>query len=192
MTPKGLTALREASQLSVEISELLRHPGSTRRLEFTEEVPGLALDIGRVSPVLAFDLLLESLVEGVLVGGTVRGSFVLECIRCLKEFEAPFALELSEVMAYPGQPGAEEGYEIAGDHAHLEPVVRDAVLLAMPSNPIHAEGCRGLCLICGADRNVVDCGHETERVDLRWSPLQKLKQRLGASSLAAPDRTSKE
>jgi uncharacterized protein len=179
MTSKGLNALREVSKLSVEVSELLRNPGTTKRLEFSEEVGGLALDIGRVDPALTFDLLLESLVEGVLVGGTVRGSYMLECIRCLEEFEQPFAIELSEILAYPGQPGAEEGYEITGDHAHLEPVIRDAILLAMPVNPLHGPDCKGLCPVCGADRNVVDCGHGSERVDLRWAPLERLKERMG-------------
>lgn len=180
MTSKGLNALREVSKLSVEVSELLRNPGTSKRLEFSEEVDGLALDIGRAEPLLAFDLGLESLVEGILVGGTVRGSYVLECIRCLREFRRPFALELSEILAYPGQPVAEEGYEITGDHADLEPVVRDAILLAIPFNPLHASDCRGLCPVCGADRNTVDCGHGSERVDLRWEPLEQLKERMGA------------
>ncbi|MGH2726345.1 MAG: YceD family protein [Actinomycetota bacterium] len=187
MALEGLSALREGTQLSVEVSELLRDPGTSKRLEFTEEVAGLSLDMGRAGPMLSFDLLLESLVEGILVGGTIRGSFRLECSRCLSEFAAPFTVELSEVMAYQGQPGGEEGYEITGDHAHIEPVVRDAVLLAMPSNPLHAPDCKGLCPECGADRNLVDCGHEPRRADLRWEPLGTLKERL-----AEPGRTPYE
>jgi DUF177 domain-containing protein len=193
MTSKGMNALRDVSKLSVEVSELLRNPGTSKRLDFTEEVHGLALDIGRADPALVFELQLESLVEGILVGGRVRGSYVLDCIRCLEEFEQPFAVELNEIMAYPGQPGAEEGYEIAGDHAHLEPVVRDAVLLAMPVHPLHAPDCKGLCPVCGADRNTIDCGHGSERVDLRWEPLEQLKERFEATagSQGAGDRQTK-
>ena len=188
MAPEGLNALREVSQLSVEVSELLRNPGTSKHLEFTEEVPGLALDMGRTDPILSFDLLLESLVEGILVSGKIRGSFVLECIRCLREFDRPFTIELSEVLAYQGQPAAEEGYEIIADHAHLEPVVRDAVLLAMPANPLHAPDCMGLCPICGADRNETDCGHEPRRVDVRWEPLEMLKDRLQGSGKPPSER----
>ncbi|HJR18760.1 MAG TPA: DUF177 domain-containing protein [Actinomycetota bacterium] len=182
MTPKGLNALREVSKLSVDVSELLRDPGTSKRLEFSEDLEGLALDVGRVDPALGFDLVLESLVEGILVRGQVRGSYVLECIRCLRSFEQPLAVELSEVMTYPEQPETEDGYRISGDHADLEPVVRDAVLLAMPVNPLHTPDCKGLCPVCGADRNETDCGHAAERVDLRWEPLEQLKQRLGTSS----------
>jgi uncharacterized protein len=178
MVPEGLNALREASQLSVEISELLTKPGSSRRLEFSEEVPGLGLDVGRVRPLMHFELRLDSLVEGVLVAGTVGGAYAFECIRCLRPFEEPFEVGLGEVLAYEGQPGAEEEYQITDDHAHLEPVIRDAVMLAMPLNPLCRPDCKGLCPVCGADLNVTDCGHKAQRTDLRWEPLARLRERF--------------
>jgi len=178
MASEGLTALREGSQLSVEISELLHKPGTSKRLEFSEEVPGLGLDVGRVQPLLDFDLRMDSLVEGILVSGQVRGSYAFECIRCLRDFEQPFSVELGEVLAYEGQEGAEEGYQISADHAHLEPVVRDAVVLEMPLHPLCRPDCKGLCPVCGSDLNNVDCGHKTERTDLRWEPLAQLRERF--------------
>ena len=173
-----MTALREASQLSVEVSELLRQPGTSRRLEFTEEVPGLGLEMGRVRPGMDFDLELSSLVERILVSGRVRGVYQLECIRCLNEFDRPFALELGEVLAYEDHQGTEEDYRVEGDHAFLEPVVRDAVMLAMPINPLCRPDCKGLCPVCGADRNASDCGHNNTRTDLRWEPLSRLKEAM--------------
>ena len=178
MGKEGLNALREVSKLSVDVSDLLTRPGTSRRLEFTEELTGLGLDMGQVRTELGFDLLLESLVEGILVSGHVRGSFALACIRCLRDFESPFDVSMNEVLAYEGMPGAEEGYHVTGDHVHLEPVVRDVVMLEMPLNPLHAPECKGLCPVCGADRNDVDCGHRAERADLRWEPLAELKKKL--------------
>ena len=178
MGKEGLNALREVSKLSVDVSDLLIRPGTSRRLEFTEELTGLGLDMGQVRTELGFDLLLESLVEGIMVSGRVRGSFALSCIRCLRDFESPFDVSVSEILAYEGQPGAEEGYQVTGDRAHLEPVVRDAVILAMPLNPVHAPDCKGLCPVCGADLNEIDCGHRPERTDLRWEPLAELKKKL--------------
>lgn len=178
MAKEGLTALRDASQLSVDVSELLTRPGTSRRLEFAEEMTGIGLEMGQVRPLLRFELLLESLVEGILVSGRVRGSFALSCIRCLKEVDRPFELPLNEILAYEGQPGAEEGYEITSDHAHLEPIVRDALVLGMPLNPLHAPDCKGLCPVCGADLNLGECGHRFERTDLRWEPLAELRKKL--------------
>jgi DUF177 domain-containing protein len=178
MVSEGLNALREASKLSVEISELLRLPGTSRRFEFTEEVGGLGLDMSRVRAAMDFSLELSALVEGILVSGHVRGLYTLECIRCLTEVERPFDVELAEVMAYEGQPGAEDEYQISGDTALLEPVVRDAVILAIPLNPLCRPDCKGLCTVCGADLNTVDCGHGQTKTDLRWEPLSSLKEAL--------------
>ena len=81
----------------------------------------------------------------------------------------------TEVLSAVWQPGTEEDYQIVDDHIQLEPVVRDAVLLAMPVNPVCKPDCKGLCPECGADRNVTDCGHAGGRVDLRWEPLKQLR-----------------
>jgi len=179
MVPDNSSALREMSKLSLDISELLHRPGTSKRLDFSEEIEGLGLEMGRVQPQLDFSLELSSLVEGILVSGRVRGTYVLECIRCLTEFDQRLEVDVSEVLAYESQPGAEEGYEIAGDHAFLEPVMRDAVILAMPLNPLCRPDCKGLCPVCGADRNSTDCGHDAGRKDLRWVPLEQLKDALG-------------
>jgi len=178
MVPEGLNALREVTQLSVDVTELLRQPGTSRRLDFTEEVDGLGLDIVRVEPRLGFELRLDSLVEGILVSGQVHGVYDFECSRCLGSFSKAFSVEMGEVLAYEGQPGAEEGYQITGDHVHLEPVVRDAVVLAMPLNPLCRSDCKGLCPVCGADLNSVECGHRRQRTDLRWEPLARLRERF--------------
>jgi len=139
---------------------------------------GLSLETGRVQPALTFELRLDSLVEGILVSGQVQGVYDFDCSRCLSPFSEPFSVAVSEVLAYEGQPGAEDGYEISGDHAHLEPVVRDVVMLAMPLKPLCREDCKGLCPICGADLNAEDCGHDRRPTDLRWEPLARLRERV--------------
>jgi uncharacterized protein len=177
MALEGLNPLRELGRLSVDVSDLLREPGSSRRLALTEELEGMGLAMGRVQPRLELDLLLESLVEGILVRGRVSGAYRLVCIRCLKEFHQGFRLAVSEVLAYEGA-GGEEGYRVQGDRVDLEPMVRDAVLLGMPLHPVCAEGCRGLCVVCGADRNEEECGHAPSGHDPRWEPLARLRSMM--------------
>ena len=179
MVPEGLNALRDVSRLSVEVSELLRKPGTTKRLEFAEEVLGLRLEMGSVKPLLAFELTLESLVEGILVSGTVRGSYELVCRRCLGSFDSPFHVELSEVLPYGTEAGDDDFYRLEGEQVMLEPIVRDAVMIPMPLNPLCKPDCRGLCSVCGADLNAGDCGHRIERIDVRWEPLRRLVERNG-------------
>ena len=71
-------------------------------------------------------------------------------------------------------PGPEDDYAFADDLTlDPEPMVRDAVGLEMPFAPLCRPDCRGLCEICGGDRNLGECpGHE--RTDPRWAALDAL------------------
>jgi uncharacterized protein len=119
-------------------------------------------------------LRLESVVEGVLVSGTASGLAVGDCIRCLEQVRLPLDAPISELFADPDRAVEEEDGEVReleDDLINLEPVVRDAVVLALPFQPVCREDCPGLCSECGA-LLVHDPGHRHDSVDPRWSALQ--------------------
>lgn len=158
----------------VDVRDLMASPGSSREMHFSEPIPDLGAHLGLVPedrPV-GGDLLLESVVEGILVSGPIRGAMVLTCARCLKPFEAAFDLDLQELYVPEATPDDDE-YPLVEGVVDLEPMIRDAVLLAMPFAPLHSPDCRGLCERCGGDRNLDECRCEPE-VDARWAPLLEL------------------
>lgn len=124
------------------------------------------------------ELRLESVMEGVLVTGAVRGRSSGECIRCLADVEQDVEVWLTELYAYPGKRPDEDVdeddlHELEGDMINLEPVVRDAVVPALPFQPVCRDDCPGLCSQCGARLADVP-GHQHEVVDPRWAALQGL------------------
>jgi uncharacterized protein len=132
--------------------------------------------------VLELDLRLESVMEGVLVSGTVRGRAAGECVRCLGEVESVVDADLQELYVYPGRApeGQEEDdelRELEDDLIDLEPAIRDAVVLALPFRPVCREDCPGLCSECGA-RLADEPEHHHESADPRWAALQGLQQVL--------------
>jgi uncharacterized metal-binding protein YceD (DUF177 family) len=48
--------------------------------------------------------------------------------------------------------------------------------------PVHSEECKGLCPVCGEDRNVRECGCKPEGVPGRESPFAVL------SKIIKPDK----
>lgn len=172
--------MRNLPTLSVDVSELLRRPGASESVQTDHPLVGVEVPLARVredSP-LHLELLLEALVDGIHVSGTVHVDAVLECRRCLKGFAIPLDVALDEVFLYPGEGPADEVYRVEDEQIDLEPAVRDAVMLALPLNPLCAEGCRGLCSTCGADLNEGDCGHSHDPVDIRWTGLEQLRRTL--------------
>ena len=130
--------------LVVGVAELQRQPGVRRELERDAVLSGLAVAGSAVpegAPVVV-DLVLESLSDGTLTAtGEVRAPFVGECRRCLAPVEGEVSAPVREV--FEARPTEGETYRLDGDHVDLEPLARDAVLLALPLAPLCRPDCPG-------------------------------------------------
>ncbi|MFI8950928.1 YceD family protein [Streptomyces sp. NPDC053750] len=177
--------------LVFDTHELGRRPGALQRLTRTVDAPrdfGIQGVIGvpEGAPV-DLDLRLESVMEGVLVTGTARARAEGECVRCLEPLEQELEADFQELFSYPdaddrGRVKAEPGDDAEEDEDRffvedgligLEPVLRDAVVLALPMQPVCQEDCQGLCSECGV-RLSDDPDHHHDAVDIRWAALQGL------------------
>ncbi|WP_236246789.1 DUF177 domain-containing protein [Streptomyces sp. CC210A] len=180
--------------------ELGRRPGALQRL-FREVAAPADLGIDGVigvpegSPV-ELELRLESVMEGVLVTGTARAAAEGECVRCLEPLRRDVEADFQEMFSYPDTDDRGHRKAAADDDAEedeglipledgmfdLEPVLRDAVVLSLPMQPVCREDCAGLCADCGANLND-DPDHHHDAVDIRWAALQGL-----AGSLRTGDK----
>ena len=133
---------------------------------------------------------MEALHDGLLASADVVTVAVGECGRCLIDMELPVQVEIRELFAYSAvfeYSGTEAfEYAISNDTLDLEPVIRDAVVLSLPFQPICQEDCLGLCPQCGV-RLLDDPGHKHEaEVDPRWAALSDL---AGTADLAGVAET---
>ena len=173
----------------LDTRELGRRPGSQRQLTFTAPAPAdLGIEVLRVSegsPV-EFELRLEAVMEGVLVTGSASAELVGECARCLEEIHDEVVADFQELFVYEESDTAESAEDedvsrLEGDLLDLEPLLRDAVVLMLPFQPLCQDDCPGLCTECGA-RLADDPGHQhDEPIDPRWATLRALLQDSGPS-----------
>jgi len=164
--------------LVLDTRELGRRPGSMRPVRFRAPAPeGLGLElIGVPSGAdVDLDLRLESVMEGVLVSGTATAPLTGECGRCLEPASSVLTVPLQELYAYAESDVEEdEAARMVGDLLDLEPVLRDAVVLALPLTPLCREDCSGLCAECGERLDDLPADHAHDDADPRWSALQDL------------------
>ncbi|MGC0363433.1 uncharacterized protein ABH922_001417 [Rhodococcus sp. 27YEA15] len=125
---------------------------------------------------IELDLRMEAVSEGVLVTGTVHAPTAGECSRCLEPFSSVVDLYLTELFAYPDsvtEETTEEGevYGVEDDQIDLEPVIVDAVGLALPLQPLCSDDCLGLCSECGVRLAIAESGHGHDILDPRWAGL---------------------
>ncbi len=178
-----LTSLDPRAPLVLDTRELGRRPGSQRQVSHSVPAPAdLGIEVLRVpegSPV-ELDLRLEAVMEGVLVTGTASAGLEGECARCLEPISETIEARFQELYVYPEhQTPHDEDDDVSrleGDLLDLEPELRDAVVLALPFQPLCTEDCPGLCPECGV-RLAEDPGHEHgAAIDPRWAGLAELQQ----------------
>lgn len=153
--------------------------GPTEIAPFSDEVLGVE------SVKLALTVVKSE--EEYYCHGTMRARVKLECMRCLDPFEAERSEEVDFVicseshaaqMRKEGVDNEEYVLLTGGDTiVEVNEPVRQALLLSLELKPLCKEDCKGLCSVCGANKNHVDCGHVVAQVDDRWQALADLVQK---------------
>ncbi len=168
----------------LDTRELGRRPGSQRQVAVQVPAPSeLGIEVLHVpegSPV-DLDLRLEAVMEGVLVTGVATAALEGECVRCLEPIDDELDVQFQDLYVYDDHASDDDGEQddevrrLEGDLVDLEPLLRDAVVLALPFQPLCEDDCPGLCAECGA-RLADDPGHAHEApIDPRWAGLAELK-----------------
>lgn len=163
----------------------------TRKLQFDEWYGPEELDFGD-SGVRALDRA-HATGEAELLPGTedqfrLKGHVMLtagaECDRCLGQ--AVFPVEADFDLFYEPSSEAVAGEEIAIDEAdtetgfydgngiELKDVLVEQVLLQLPMQKLCHQDCKGICPVCGSDRNTVACDCSAKAGDDRWSALRDI------------------
>lgn len=166
--------------LVVPVAELCRHPASRRRVTtHTSVAEGSHVGDARLeagSPV-SVDVELESLSDGIVVTGSLRGEWQGECRRCLGPASGELLVDVRELYRRNPAPD-DDAYAFDGEVLDLRPLVQEALTLDLPLAPLCRPDCAGLCPECGANRNESDCGHRPDTRDPRWAALDALRSEL--------------
>jgi uncharacterized protein len=166
-----------------------------RKLPFAETYPAGEIDFSETGIVqkgpLKADGVAEMLPhtgEEVRVKGRVQTDLETECDRCLGRaafhIDAPFDLfyrpigeQSAEEEAAIDEGEAEMGfYEMPG--LVLEDILREQVLFQLPMQRLCSENCKGICPVCGVNRNETACQCEEHPGDDRWIGLKDIRSEL--------------
>ncbi len=170
-------SVKEMELRKIRFDETLQ-PG---QIEFASE------NLEQASPLHAVGSaeLLKNTGGEVRVQGRYTVELTAECDRCL--LNARFPLDAGFDLFY--QPASviarDEEIEIhegeaeigfyAGGGLELEDILREQILLALPMQRVCSEDCKGICPVCGRNRNQSACDCNTSTHDDRWGALRKLE-----------------
>ena len=121
----------------------------------------------------------------VFVKGHIDTRARVECDRCLQPVELPvntdFALDYISDADYESSAAAElteadlSVSVFDGEAIDVDEIVKEQILLTVPTRTLCREDCKGICPECGIDRNTGECSCVTDNIDPRWAALKNLK-----------------
>ena len=144
-------------------------------------------DLEQASPLKASgtaELLADTDGE-VRIQGSLAVEMTADCDRCLVKARFPIETRLDLFYRPMSYIARDEEVEIdegeaeigfyEGGGLELEDVLREQVLLALPMQRVCSELCKGICPICGKNRNEADCACKADTASDRWGALRKLE-----------------
>jgi uncharacterized protein len=175
-----------AVKMRFNVAQLLKEPvGSTRKYHLAEDIQDLGGEVKLTHPIEGAIRLIHT-IEGVLVSGQLHTEVELTCSRCLESFSTVIDFTLEEEFRptidintggkLPSVDGEDEATLIDGQHiVDLLEVMRQDILLALPSHPLCKPDCAGFCSQCGQNLNEGPCTCEKPLGDPRWEVLRTLR-----------------
>lgn len=166
--------------MELDISKALRCVSETFPFSFEESVGPqtyLQREVSFAQPVRVEG---TYVFDGKAVTVTAAVSTVLHsvCARCAEPFEEPVSFKMEERFvrgATEAQTEEDEIYSYEGDRLSLDKAVADGLFLALPSVSVCREDCKGLCPVCGIDRNKATCTCEQGEPEGPFAALAGLK-----------------
>lgn len=179
----------------ITVADLEREP-----IEFDLKLESGAIDYGtdiqQVTPLAVSgraDLLVEhrgpeGLVPDIRVQADYKASFELQCARCLDPVPQTLGGHFDLLYRPFGADGGASEHSITTSETEigyyqesglvLEDVLREQVLLSLPTRALCRQDCKGLCPRCGRNLNTETCDCEEVSSDPRWSALADLRSRI--------------
>lgn len=121
--------------------------------------------------------------------GNLQVTMAAPCDRCLEPVSLPVQspFDLVYMPASEAKAGGEEEIDDAavevgfyeGNGLQLQDVLREVILLALPMQLVCGESCKGICPVCGTNRNQHECTCQTAAADERWTKLKDLRAEIG-------------
>lgn len=159
----------EGKQMSVEVPlEMTSFESKAGSFEITEK-SAVAFTFTNIEP------------EKAKVEGNVKLTFRTACDRCLTEVPTLLDLRFERIVASPEIAAEDEDADdlsfMEGYQLNVETFVYNEIIGNWPAKILCKEDCKGLCPVCGQNRNERDCGCDTFVPDPRMAVIQDIFRR---------------
>jgi len=163
-----------ANPFAINVFDVSHRIGEERVVSLSEKLSerwGEGVVSVPVGGVVSVEVRLDGLHDGILVAADISATATGECVRCLEPVSVPVQVDFQELFAY--SPTEELEFSVHDNHVDCEQLVRDAVVLELPFQPLCDEDCLGLDPETG-DKLMEPRSNDSPYIDPRWAALEAL------------------
>ena len=165
----------------INLSEVFSSEGSKETVEAPVELQSFQSRLGDFpiveKPPVVFAFTNDGVNKAKVEGG-VRLVLKAGCDRCLAEVPVVLDLKFDRVVTSPEGSTEEEADDIPdfmeGYQLNTETFVYDEILVNWPTKILCKEDCKGVCPVCGQNRNLRECGCDTFVPDPRMAVIKDI------------------
>ncbi len=169
------------------IIDLIKLGKASFDFEFSPDSSEINLegDIARLKKTITAKGKLTGRIAQTDVEGMISAEIEIDCTRCLQPVEKKLDISFNAVFITPENYSEERELELRSDDLDvsileddkidLTELVREQILLNVPTQFFCRENCQGLCENCGANLNLTKCNCKDDEIDPRWQGLRELK-----------------
>ncbi len=163
----------------LDIARVISTPGEVQSIEKYFSLGEIQSQLGLVtfdSPIMLKGTMSNE--AGILsLSGYLLGSANVTCGRCLEPFKLDFKAKFEEIFysnLIDGQEPSEEWVKFEGSKLDITDEAIKSILADLPMKVLCDENCKGLCPVCGINRNQKECNCKNEDIDPRLEALKRL------------------
>ena len=144
--------------MMMDISQALKNPGQYYPFKAELELPEVeVLD----DPVRFTSVRLKGTFTGagdsVRMMGTISADVESRCALCLEPVSTHVEAEVDVSFYKDPDPEDDEAFPLNGYRVDVQPVAEEALVLEIPMRFLCSEDCKGICPVCGTNRNIAPC-----------------------------------
>lgn len=166
----------------IDLSEIMSVKGKIKQIQVPLElssfcVAGIDYPFATKSNV---DLTITNLGERkVQVCGKTKLSLLIPCNRCLEDVETFFDIQIEKELDLSQREEErikelDETNYLIGYNLDVDLLVYDEILVDFPMKVLCDENCKGLCKVCGTNRNKNTCDCVDADLDPRMSVIRDI------------------
>lgn len=112
------------------------------------------------------------------IQGTGEAVITLNCDRCLNKVDVAVPIEFSYQICAPErdmtEDDKEEQFFVNGYQLDTDLLLNNEILILWPMKVLCHESCKGICPVCGKNRNYGDCGCDDFVPDPRMAKIKDI------------------